>query len=145
MSAWRANAGLTGCASQYFSYQLLWMVPYALLYPHLAHQLSQRFKHEHPRQTHLALLFIDALHAGAGISLLDFSVVPSLMIVLTLSFSALIIGGLRYMGLSGLVMFSGTLLCAAVSERDILCRACAAERGYAAINVQRRLAQPGRW
>lgn len=105
-----------GTYSQYFSYDILWMVPYALLYPHLAHQLSQRFKHEHPRQTHLALLFIDALHAGAGISLLDFSVVPSLMIVLTLSFSALIIGGLRYLGLSGLVMFSGTLLCAAVSE-----------------------------
>lgn len=86
-----------GTYSQYFSYDILWMVPYALLYPHLAHQLSQRFKHEHPRQTHLALLFIDALHAGAGISLLDFSVVPSLMIVLTLSFSALIIGGLRYL------------------------------------------------
>ena len=27
----------------------------------------------------------------------------------------------------------------------LYCRACAVERGYAAINVQRRLAQPGRW
>lgn len=105
-----------GTYSQYFGYDILWMVPYALLYPHLAHQVSQRYKSEYPRQTHQALLFIDALHAGAGISLLDFSVVPSLMIVLTLAFSALIIGGLRYMGLAGLVMLSSTLLCAVVSE-----------------------------
>ena len=111
-----AAAVAAGTYVNHFGYDILWLVPYALLYPHLAYHLGNRFKRDHPQQTTLVLMFIDALHAGAGISLLDFSVVPSLMIVLTLSFSALIIGGLRYMGLSGLVMFSGTLLCAAVSE-----------------------------
>ena len=100
----------------HFSYDILWMVPYALLYPHLAHNLSRRFKRDHPQQTDLALLFIDALHAGASCVLLGFSVVPSLMFLLTLCFSALVMGGLRYLGLSLLVAGSGAALCAALVE-----------------------------
>ena len=33
-----------GTYTQYFSYGILWMVPYALLYPHLAYHLGQRFR-----------------------------------------------------------------------------------------------------
>jgi len=98
----------------FFAYDILWMVPYALLYPHLAHNLSRRFKRDYPQQTDLALLFVDALHAGASCVLLSFSVVPSLMFLLILCFSALVIGGLRYLGLSLLVAGSGTALCAAL-------------------------------
>ncbi|TRO32924.1 adenylate cyclase [Pseudomonas sp. ALS1131] len=98
----------------FFAYDILWMVPYALLYPHLAHNLSRRFKRDYPQQTDLALLFVDALHAGASCVLLNFSVVPSLMFLLILCFSALVIGGLRYLGLSLLVAGSGTALCAAL-------------------------------
>lgn len=98
----------------FFAYDILWMVPYALLYPHLAHNLSRRFKRDHPQQTDLALLFVDALHAGASCVLLSFSVVPSLMFLLILCFSALVIGGLRYLGLSLLVAGSGMALCAAL-------------------------------
>ncbi|MBL0952076.1 MAG: adenylate cyclase, partial [Pseudomonas sp.] len=61
-----------------------------------------------------ALLFVDALHAGASCVLLSFSVVPSLMFLLILCFSALVIGGLRYLGLSLLVAGSGMALCAAL-------------------------------
>lgn len=98
----------------FFAYDILWMVPYALLYPHLAHNLSRRFKRDYPQQTDLALLFVDALHAGASCVLLSFSVVPSLMFLLILCFSALVIGGLRYLGLSLLVAGSGMALCAAL-------------------------------
>src|SRR3990167_8741302 len=89
-----------GTFVQHFGYDILWMVPYALLYPHLAHQLS--------------LLFIDALHAGAAMALLGFSVVPSLMALLILSFSSLVIGGLRYMALGILVALSSSVLNAAL-------------------------------
>ena len=98
----------------FFAYDILWMVPYALLYPHLAHNLSRRFKRDHPQQTDVALLFIDALHAGASCVLLSFSVVPSLMFLLILCFSAMVVGGLRYLGLSLLVAGSGMALCAAL-------------------------------
>ena len=59
-----------GTYTQHFSYDILWMVPYALLYPHLAHHLSLRFKRDHPQRTMLSLLFIDALHCGGAIALL---------------------------------------------------------------------------
>lgn len=35
-----------GTAVGHFTYDVLWMVPYALLYPHLAYQVSRRFKNE---------------------------------------------------------------------------------------------------
>ncbi|MGY4531981.1 adenylate cyclase [Pseudomonas sp. TE3786] len=108
-----------GTFVQYFGYNVLWMVPYALLYPHLAHHLSQRFKQDHPQQTNLVLLFIDALHSGAAIALLGFSAVPSLMFVLTLVFSALIIGGLRYLGLALLILVSGMVLTSVVIQPEL--------------------------
>ena len=103
-----------GTFSQHFGYDILWMVPYALLYPHLAQQLSRRFKHDHPQRTRLILMFIDAVHAGAATALMGFSEVPSLMLVLVLAFSSLIIGGLRSLGLVLLVMLSASVFTAAL-------------------------------
>lgn len=58
-----------GNYAHYFGNELLWLVPYTLLlYPHLAHHVSARFKYDHPQQTYLVLLFLDALHAGAAIA-----------------------------------------------------------------------------
>ena len=105
-----------GTYAGYFSYDILWMVPYALLYPHLAHNLSRRFKRDYPAPTDITLLFFDALHTGAACVLLSFSAVPSLMFLLILCFSSLVIGGLRYLGLSLMVAASGMALSAALVE-----------------------------
>jgi class 3 adenylate cyclase len=99
-----------GTYCQHFGYDILWLVPYSLLYPHLAHHLSRRFKHSHPQQTDLGLLLIDAVHAGIGASLLGYSLVPSLMFLVTLSFSALIIGGLRVLTIALLGALCGGVL-----------------------------------
>lgn len=106
-----------GYYGQYFSNDLLWIIPYALFYPHLAHHISARFKHEHRRQTYLALLFIDALHTGTFTALMGFSIVPSLMILLILSFSTLINGGLRVLALGLLVAASGAVLTGALTDQ----------------------------
>ncbi|MEK0364533.1 adenylate/guanylate cyclase domain-containing protein [Pseudomonas sp. CBC3] len=84
-----------GVYTQQFAVGLLWMVPFTLLYPHFAYHLSYRFKRQYPEQTSQTLLCLDALNAGAGIVLLG-ALVPSLMILLTLGFSALVIGSLRH-------------------------------------------------
>lgn len=99
-----------GTYSQHFGYDILWLVPYTLLYPHLAHHLSRRFKESHPQRTDLALLLIDAVHAGIGMTLLGYSLVPSLMFVLILSFSALILGGLRLLTMTLLGALCGAVL-----------------------------------
>ncbi len=96
-----------GTSVQHFGFDILWMVPYALLYPHLAHHLSLRFP---GKLTGRILLGIDTFHAGAAGALLSFSVVPTLMVILTLCFSAMILGGLRQMAL----VLSGSLISMAV-------------------------------
>jgi adenylate cyclase len=78
-----------------------------LLYPHFAYHLSYRFKREHPERTSQTLLCLDALNAGAGIVLLGGSLVPSLMFLLTLSFSALVIGSLRHLLMTLLMVTIG--------------------------------------
>lgn len=102
-----------------FSYTLLWMVPYALIYPHLAYWLSKRFRDEQPLRTAVSLLFVDALHCGIAAALLHFSLVPSMMCLLALAFSALILGGLRNLCLALLVAFSATLLTASLTELQV--------------------------
>jgi adenylate cyclase len=104
-----------GYSGQYFANDTLWIIPYALLYPHLAHHASARFKHSHTKQSVLTLMFIDALHAGTFTALMGFAVVPSLMIILILSFSSLINSGLRALALSLLVACSGAVLTSAVT------------------------------
>ncbi|MFC0666595.1 adenylate/guanylate cyclase domain-containing protein [Azotobacter chroococcum] len=99
-----------GTYAHYFSYDILWLVPYALLYPPLAYHLSQSYRLDYPQQTGQVLLFIDAMHVGLAAVLLGFSIVPSLMLLLTLSFSALMTGGTRNLALAVLVALSTMLL-----------------------------------
>lgn len=99
-----------GTYCQYFSIDLLWMVPYTLLYPHLVYHLSYRFKRNHPERTTQVLLSLDALNAGAGIVLLGGSLVPGLMFLLTLGFSALVIGSLRHLVMTLFMVLVGVCL-----------------------------------
>lgn len=96
-----------GTYCQYFSLELVWMVPYTLLYPHFAYHLSYRFKRNHPERTSQVLLSLDALNAGAGIVLLGGALVPSLMFLLTLSFSALVTGSLGHLLITLLMVLVG--------------------------------------
>ncbi|MCF7204044.1 adenylate/guanylate cyclase domain-containing protein [Pseudomonas oligotrophica] len=103
-----------GTYTQFFSADLLWMVPYALLYPHFAYHLSYRFKRDHAERTSQVLICLDAFNAGTGVVLLGFAVVPSLMFLLALCFSALVGGSLHRMLLAmfcaGLAIGAGYLL-----------------------------------
>ncbi|WP_287028582.1 adenylate/guanylate cyclase domain-containing protein [Pseudomonas sp. UBA6310] len=109
-----AAAIAAGTYVNHFGHHILWLVPYALLYPHLAYQIGRRFKTGHARSVDLALLAIDALHAGVAVALMSFSVVPSLMNLLMIGFSALVVGGLLYLGLGLLMALGGVLLCSAL-------------------------------
>ena len=114
-----AGAIAAGTYSGHFDYSILWLVPYALLYPHLVYHLSSRFKNDYPDQNKLILLFIDALHTGGACALMGFSLVPSLMFLLTLSFSSLIAGGLRKAGLALLVALGSMALSTALIKPPV--------------------------
>lgn len=95
-----------GTYTGFISYNLLWLVPYSLLYPHISHFISARFKNLYPRLTYSSQLALDALHAGIVFALLGFAIIPVLMGLLIIGFSTLIVGGLRLM----LPMLAATLL-----------------------------------
>ncbi|KRW62221.1 adenylate/guanylate cyclase domain-containing protein [Pseudomonas sp. TTU2014-080ASC] len=102
-----------------FTYEIIWLIPYLLIYPHLAHQIGRRFRHQYPEETRLWLLFVDAMHTGSIMALLGFSIVPSMISVLLLASISLVSGGLRYLSLTMLVTLSSAALCAALSEVQI--------------------------
>lgn len=81
----------------FFSYSLLWLIPYSLLYPYFSHFLTTKLKHRYPRLTYISQFLLDTLNAGTVIALTGFAIIPTLMIFLIISFSALIIGGIRLM------------------------------------------------
>lgn len=95
----------TGIYTGFLSVNLLWIVPYSLIYPHLASFFTKRFKNRHPKVTYSTQLIFDALHAGGVLALLGFALIPSLLGLLVICFSALMIGGIRLM----LPMLLGTL------------------------------------
>ncbi|WP_339487986.1 adenylate/guanylate cyclase domain-containing protein [Pseudomonas sp. EL_65y_Pfl2_R95] len=103
-----------GTYVQYFNYSILWIVPYALLYPHLAHQLSQRYKRDYPEKATRGLMIVDSIHCGCLAVLLNFSPVLSLMSLLTLLFSSLVVGGLRNMSWALVTTLISTLACSAL-------------------------------
>src|SRR5690606_35428064 len=71
-----------GAHAEHFQTDILWVVPYALLYPQVIHLLCRPLQRKFPQKTNLSLLLIDAVQMGIGIVLIGFCVVPSLMLVL---------------------------------------------------------------
>src|SRR5690606_21886453 len=85
-------------------------VLYALIYPHLM-RLIARWRNKGQRsQFNLVLLALDAVHTGVFITLCQFSMVPSLVFLLLISFTAIIIGGPLYLFSALLLALTGTML-----------------------------------
>ncbi len=100
----------TGAYLGFLPMQKLWMVPYALIYPHLAYHLGLHFKRKHPELTVRVLLCLDGVHTGCALVLLNLVAAPSLMFLLILFVTALITGGLRYLALAALSVLVGLSL-----------------------------------
>lgn len=63
-----------GTYTGFFSYSLLWVVPYALLYPHLAYFFTSRFKTHYPKLTYAIELCVDSVHAGTVLALIGYAI-----------------------------------------------------------------------
>lgn len=105
-----------GIYSEFLSYNLLWLVPYALLYPQAAHLITAQFKRLYPKQVIRSLLVVDALQIGTLIALIGYALVPSMMLLLMVVYSALVLGGLVLM----LPMLTGILVASAIAYALLL-------------------------
>lgn len=90
------------------------VVLYALIYPHLLRLVTRWRNKDQRSQFNLVLLALDALHTGVFITLCQFSMVPSLVFLLLISFTAIIIGGPLYLLSALLLTLTGTMLSAAL-------------------------------
>lgn len=95
--AYLAGAAITisGILSGHFAPELIWVVPAAMLWPHLLYFALRRIGIHRDARARSRLLILDALVVGAHTALLDFSLIPTLFIALMLNFSCLIVGGVR--------------------------------------------------
>lgn len=90
------------------------VILHALTYPHLLRLLT-RWRHEHSRSNlNLVLLALDAMHTGAFITLASFSMVPSLVFLLLISFTSMVTGGPLYLLAALLLGLAGMAISAAV-------------------------------
>jgi len=90
------------------------VVLYALVYPHALRLIAGLRRKTGRRNLKLLLLALDAVHTGVFITLCQFSLVPSLVLVLLISFASTIIGGPLYLFSAALLTFTGSMLSAAL-------------------------------
>lgn len=80
-----------------FSYNLLWLIPYSLIYPHLVQFLVLKFHPVNSIVFYKLRIMFDALHIGAISAFTGFTLIPSLLGLIVIFFSALLMGGIRLM------------------------------------------------
>lgn len=90
------------------------VIVYALVYPHLVRLLTRNIENLRPFHSRLGLLGVDGLNTGLFITLCAFSVVPSLVFVLLISFASIIIGGPIFMLGGWLLVLVGLMLSTAL-------------------------------
>ena len=90
------------------------VIIYSLLYPHVIRLLTEVRRKSGAHNLRLALLALDALHTGVFITLCQFSLIPSLVFLLLISFASIIIGGPLYLFAASLLTLAGCMLSAAI-------------------------------
>ncbi|MCL7462060.1 adenylate/guanylate cyclase domain-containing protein [Pseudomonas sp. NW5] len=89
------SAILAGVYVGHFAASLLWLALYALCYPYLSHTLSRLTPVAQHALARTVLLQGDALNVGVALVLLEYALVPSLLMIAVLLQGALLIGGAR--------------------------------------------------
>lgn len=101
---------ISGILVGHFDPELVWLIPGAMLWPHLLY-FSVRFfdKHKNPKLRQ-KLLVLDAFIGGHILVLLNFSLVPMLFFLLMLNFSFIIVGGMTSWLYGALATFSSVII-----------------------------------
>ena len=84
-----------GLAQDVFPNWMLWILAAALVWPHVAHQLTRSTFLRHSARIRQKMLLVDCAIGGAFVGTIGLVVIPSLAVLLMLMFSCLIVGGMR--------------------------------------------------
>lgn len=99
---------IVGIMIGHFDKHLIWVVPAAMLWPHILYFVIRHFKlHQSARAREISLL-IDGALAGLTIVLIKFCLSTTIFYVLMASFSFIIVGGIRVWILGNIVLVCTT-------------------------------------
>lgn len=110
--AYLAGAAIivSGILSNHFKPELIWILPGAMLWPHLLYFTVRYFNRQRNPIIRHRLLLLDALLTGPLVVLIDFSLVPTLLFILMLNFSFIIVGGMKSWMYGNLAWFSSVCI-----------------------------------
>ncbi|TVP53397.1 MAG: adenylate cyclase, partial [Halomonadaceae bacterium] len=93
---------LTGVITGEFHPLVIWLVPMALLWPHLLYFACQHWLPQRSARTRQRLLLLDGLFIGSLIAVLQFRLIPTFILHLMINLSCIIVGGVRARSLNWL-------------------------------------------
>lgn len=85
----------SGLAQGLFPGWFMWILLAALLWPHIAHQITRKTLLRRSQRIRQKMLLVDCAVGGGFIGTIGLVVIPSISVLLMLMFSCLIIGGVR--------------------------------------------------
>ena len=86
---------ITGILVGHFDENLIWFVPFAMLWPHILYFIVRHFKLVESVAAREATILIDSAAVGITLVLIQFSLTASLFSIIMLSFSCIVVGGMR--------------------------------------------------
>ena len=98
---------LTGVAIGHFPSQLTWLIPIALLWPPLVYFVTRATFTKRTPEVRQRILVLDGLLTGGLVVIMEFSVLPTLMVLLMVNFSCIIVGGFRACWMGWLAVLAG--------------------------------------
>ncbi|MDX1589906.1 MAG: adenylate/guanylate cyclase domain-containing protein [Oleiphilaceae bacterium] len=103
---------LTGVMTGEFHPLVIWLVPMALLWPHLLYFACQTWLPQRSARMRQRLMLVDGVLIGSLITTLQFSLVPTFFLLLMINLSCIIVGGIRAWSMNWLALFTGVALTA---------------------------------
>lgn len=98
----------------HFDERLIWFVPGAMLWPHILYFVIRHFNLHHSAVARENTLFIDAAVTGLSLVLIKFCLVTTTFYLITMSFSFIIVGGMRVWVLGNLILLLSASISAAI-------------------------------
>lgn len=85
---------VAGILEGHFDDSLIWLIPVAMLWPHLLYFVLRYFNQHKNYRMRQAILYTDGLWCAGTLTLIHFSLTPTLFLLIMLNFSLIIVGGM---------------------------------------------------
>ena len=98
---------VSGILEKHFNEYLIWMVPAAMLWPHVLYFAVRYIGKDKNIKVRQSMLLFDTFLGGVALVLIKLSLTPTLFLLLILNFTLIIVGGMRAWGMGSVSFLAG--------------------------------------